>query len=231
MSLVFRCIFVRGVFLGFYLNWILLLLNSPFFLWVLLRLSQSWRFKCYWTSAIIRKLGINCHRASVLLWSNSTLTCVPWILVDLRVRVNFSASKSSFDLVPCVMLFRLTIYVYDIRYSDDTDVLYRSPQQDSLLSILFTSSTCPCWSLVHLSSSSSEAAWPSTERKSCSSTVDHRREYHHRYRRYHSGGRWRRGRSHHRFVYSDRRLVQILWKRKLKFLLHQPMRKIPWQSI
>lgn len=50
------------------------------------------------------------------------------------------------------------------------NLLYLSPQQDSLVKIFFTSSTCLCWSPVHLSSSSSEAAWPSTERNSCSST-------------------------------------------------------------
>ncbi len=50
-------------------------------------------------------------------------------------------------------------------------LMYLSPQQDSLVRIRFTSSTCLCCSPVHLSSSSSDAAWPSTERKSCSSTA------------------------------------------------------------
>lgn len=51
---------------------------------------------------------------------------------------------------------------------------YRSPQQDSLLRIRFTSLICCCCSPLHFSSSSSEAAWPSTDRRSCSSTRNHR---------------------------------------------------------
>lgn len=46
---------------------------------------------------------------------------------------------------------------------------YPLPQQGSLASIFFTWAAWDCWSPAHFSSSSSEAAWPSTERNSWSS--------------------------------------------------------------